>query len=290
MSSRYFRLLLLLPLCGACRPASRGTEPHPVIPEIPPPIAPTRPLASRNSWAILPTNQPHNYRSTVSSIVESSDSTSSIRDSTSITADFSLILTRETRGFSYSATLQAFAVHGAARATQGPSDVSVPFSLSGHLEAERLTVDSPVKQEQDCASQAISAIPVIHRAIVIVPLQLQREMRWTDSTSAIVCSGSVPVTMVARRSYHVLGETSLGTRQAILLERQDQTLSTGEGAEGQHRVQLRSEGSGQMQLLVDTITGSLIEATGTNVTTLVVTTSGRSRKFVQTSREHITER
>jgi len=291
MLSRYSRLFsLLLILVVACRPASRGTEPQPAVPEIPPPIAPTRPLAPRNSWAILPTNQPHNYRSTITSILESGDRPLLVRDSTSIAADFSLTLTRETRGFSYSAILETFLVHGATRASLVPTEVSLPFSLNGHLESNQLTVDSPAKPEENCASQIISAIPVIQRAIVIVPLQLQRDMSWTDSTSAIVCSGSVPVTLIALRNYRVLGETSLGTRQAILLERQDRTLSTGEGAEGQHRIQLKSEGSGQTQLFVDTVTGSLIETTGTNITTLIVTTSGRSQRFVQTSREHITER
>jgi hypothetical protein len=106
----------------------------------------------------------------------------------------------------------------------------------------------------------------------------------------MACSGSIPVTLTALQSYRVLGETTSGARSGILLERIDKTASTGEGADGQHRVQLKSEGSGQTQLLIDPLSGVLLEATGMNTTTATVTTSGRSQKFTQTSREYIFQR
>jgi hypothetical protein len=83
-----------------------------------------------------------------------------------------------------------------------------------------------------------------------------------------------------------MGETDKG----ILIERQDRTVSAGEGTQGQHRVRLRSDGTGTAQLIVDSRTGSLIESTGTYVTSVVVTASRRERKFTQTTRERISLR
>ena len=124
----------------------------------------------------------------------------------------------------------------------------------------------------------------------LIPLELQRGQSWTDSTSTALCSGSIPVTLTALRHYQVIGEINNGAHIGLLLERLDKTSLAGEGAEGQHRVQLKSEGTGRTELLIDPITGALLEVTGTNTSLVTITTSGRSQKFTQTSKEEVTRR
>ncbi len=294
MSIRYFSSLGLLVSLLACRSASIGVEPEPVTPELPSSPTPVSvPLSSRTSWVIQPDLEIHKYSSTTSSILESADNGLPLRDSTSSTLDFSLTLLRRPRGIAYSARIERLSIRGGARVAPETGENRLPVSFTGRIESGLQTIDPSGSQffnTADCSTEISSAIPAISRLIVTPPIQLQKGLTWTDSTSTTTCSGPVSVLLVTVRTYRVIGETGTGARQGVLIERQDKTLSSGEGTNGQHRVQLRTEGSGQTQLLVDTTTGSLIEATGTNTTTVTVTTSGRTQRFVQTSREHVFER
>ena len=283
-----YRCCVLFTVVGAAachRPMQN--EPGPVTGE-PPSAVPSLPIVSTtDSWSIRPSSQQHRYRSTTVSIVTAADAAPVLRDSTSSTADFSLSVSRDTKGASYSAVIETLSVSGGARIS-GSSAIALssPVTFAGRFDPGQLTTISA----PECGTTASSAVPIIQRSILLFPLQLRRGQTWTDSTLSTVCSGSIPVTLTAVRSYRVIGETDTGGRGGILLERLDRTLSAGEGSEGQHRVQLRGGGAGQSQLLIDSSTGTLIETTGTNTTTVTVTTSGRSQRFTQTSREHIIER
>jgi len=279
MQIRYSRFSLLLIFLTACHSAGSRTEPEPAIGEFPSPLPSSPQLSPRSSWTIQPTTQVHRYRSEIISIIIPGESSAGIRDSISAIADFALTVQRDTKGLSYSASVEAFSVRGQA-------DPSSPMSLAGRLESSQFTLNPPVT----CTTQANSVVPALQRLVIPMPLQLRKGQTWTDSTSATLCSGSIPVTLIALRSYRVIGEISTGARTGVLLERQDKTLSAGEGSEGQHRIQLRSEGGGQTQLLIDSTTGAPIELTVASTLTITVTTSGRSQKFIQTSREHVTER
>lgn len=279
--------VLFTVVVAGCHRAPVQNEPEPVTGE-PPSAMPSLPkVSTTDSWSIRPSSQQHRYRSTTVSIVTAPDVVPVLRDSTSSTADFSLSVSRDTKGASYSAIIETLSVSGGARVSgSAVIALSFPVTLAGRFDPGQLTTISV----PECGTAASSAVPIIQRSIALFPLQLRRGQTWTDSTSSTVCSGSIPVTLTALRSYRVIGETDTGGRSGILLERQDRTLSTGEGSEGQHRVQLKGEGAGQSQILIDSDTGVLIETTGTNTTTLTVTTSGRSQRFTQTSREHVVER
>jgi hypothetical protein len=294
MPNRFFISLSLLVSLSACHSTSGRTEPEPVISETPPSRVPASvPLSSRTSWVLQPDSELHRYSSTTSSTVESAEPGSPIRDSTTLLIDFSLTLSRRHHGAAYSAVLERLSIYGGNRISPEAGEYHLPFSFTGRVESGQLVLDpinGQVSSAPDCSTQISSAFPAISRAILVLPLQLQKDLTWTDSASTSICSGSLPVILTTVRSYRVIGETETGTKPVVLLVRQDKTFSNGEGTNGQHRIQLRTEGSGQTQLLVATRTGSLIEATGTNTTTLTVTTSGRTQKFVQISREHVIER
>jgi hypothetical protein len=108
-------------------------------------------------------------------------------------------------------------------------------------------------------------------------------MTWSDSTTANLCSGSIPITSITSRNFRVIGEVNRG----LLIERQERTKSTGEGAQGQHRITLQSSGTGTAQLIIDPQTGTLLESTGVHTASVVVTASGRDRQFTQTTREQV---
>ena len=285
MKTKYLAFWPFLILTASCRSPASRTQPEPVIAENPPPGLPPRHLSSHDSWFLHPVDQQHRYRSsTVSTIVMDQPATS-LHDSTLLTADFTLSLNRESRPASYSVTIQTFLLKALTRVSSSTVfELSSPVSFTGHLEPGQMSLSIPV----DCSSQVSSALSTIRRSLVLAPLQLRRGQVWSDSTSLVACSGSIPVTLIVVQSYRVIGETSSGDRNGILLERSDKTISAGEGADGQHRIQLKSEGTGQVQLLIDSVTGVLLEATGANTTLATVTSSGRSQRFTQATREHIT--
>ena len=287
MATRYFLLSALLPVLVSCRSATPRTEPEPITPEKTSPLPASPELSPHDSWLLQPTEHQYKYRSSTISSVIMDQGTASLRDSTALTTDFSVSISRNTRGASYSVTVEGLSLASASRVS--PSVVPAlpsPVSFSGRIEMNQISFSTPA----DCNTQVSSVFPVIQRLLILPPLQLRRGQTWTDSTSALACSGSIPVTLTALRQYRVVGETNSGGRSGLLLERLDKTTSAGEGSEGQHRVQLKSEGTGQTQLLIDPLTGALLEATGTNTTLATVTASGRSQKFTQLSREHVLQR
>ena len=188
---------------------------------------------------------------------------------------------------SYSARIESISIEGGQRTASVPESIRLPFSYTGHVQQGKLTVDleshSPVT---DCSNEALSAMAIVQRTVVPTPLFLQKDMTWTDSTSASTCSGSIPVSSITSRHYKVIGTMDNG----ILIEQQNKTFSTGEGIQGQHRVRLHSEATGTIQLVINPQTGTLVESSGTHITSVVVTASGRDRKFTQITRERISQR
>ena len=134
----------------------------------------------------------------------------------------------------------------------------------------------------------MAVIPIIQRSLVLVPLQLHKGLTWTDSVVATICSGPLQTSLSSVRTYLVKGQGVIHDRAVVLLEQNNRTSFTGEGAQQQHRLRVRGNGSGKAQLAVDAATGALIEAVADHVTALTITSSGRDQHFTQTSREHVT--
>jgi hypothetical protein len=138
----------------------------------------------------------------------------------------------------------------------------------------------------DCSKDALSTTGAVQRAVIALPLVLHKDMVWTDSATTNSCSGSIPVTSTTVRRYRVVGETS-GSNRGVLLERQDRTTLSGEGSQGQHRVRLKSDGSGTAQVVIDAETGAVLESNGVHTASVVVTASGRDQRFTQRTREQL---
>lgn len=287
MTIRYRHLLVFLAFLTSCRTAASRTEPEPVTGGDSSPPPSSAELSSHTSWTLQPDEQQHRYRSSTISSVMMDQPSAIPRDSTTLTTNFTVSIRRDSRGASYSVTVEGLSLTSASRLSPVVvSDFPSPVLFTGRFEKGQYSLDPPA----DCSNQVSSVISTIQRSLIIIPVQLRRSQSWTDSTSTAACSGPIPVTLTALRHYRVVGEIADGTHSGILLERVDKTSSFGEGSEGQHRIQLRTEGTGNTQFLIDPLTGTLLEATGVNTTLATVTTSGRSQRFSQTSREQVTRR
>ena len=286
MKIKYAVQILASTLAFACAPAVRGTErPQPV-----PDIDTTPPIASGiSTWTISPTHEQHRYRSITSTLLELADTTGITRDSITTTIDFTLSILRDREPLSYSATVESMSARGGQK-TGITTNAELPFSFTARLERGRIIMDLPEGQASqsyaDCSKDALSTTAAIQRAVLALPLVLHKDMVWTDSTTRNSCSGSIPVTSTTVRRYRVVGETS-ASRSGVLIERQDRTTLSGEGSQGQHRVRLKSDGSGTTQVIIDAQTGAVLESTGAHTASVVVTASGRDQRFTQTTREQV---
>lgn len=86
------------------------------------------------------------------------------------------------------------------------------------------------------------------------------------------------------------GQAEHNGRAVLIIDQVARLTSTGEGAEGQHRVFLRSQGIESGRLYLEPVSGFLIEAQVEQTSTVTVTTSGRSQDFVQKVRERVERR
>jgi hypothetical protein len=286
-----YRFLLLSALFTACRSSAPGRIPTPDIGD--PAATPVDLRTEAASWSISPTNQEHRYTSITSATLESAASPLTSRDTLISTVRFSLGITRDVVPPSYSARIESVSIQGGSRIVEaaGLPPGSLPFLFAGRLEPNRITLELPKTQTEtsaSCSNEALAAVPVVQRSIILVPLQLRTGMTWTDSTTATVCSGPLLVSLSTARTYLVKGQVAVRGYPAVLLEQQNRTSFTGDGVQEQHRISVRGEGSGRTQLTVDAATGALIDAAGDHSASLTITSSGRDQQFTQRSRERVT--
>jgi hypothetical protein len=118
-----------------------------------------------------------------------------------------------------------------------------------------------------------------------MPLEIHTGDSWQDSTSSTTCNGSLPLNLIDKRDYRLVGETEYQGMKVLLVSRNEKALFYGEGSQDQHRITIRGQTLGTAQLYADPVTGLLLNITADNKTTLSVEASGRIQQFFQTSKE-----
>lgn len=285
---RKFCLPAIATIMVACGPASAGSPPSPAIPSEGS-IKPSAPISKAGSWRLQPITTDRSYIATSNTALELIDSSRTLRDTLTTRTDFRMSASRDIRATIISATINSLSLDAGPK-TGIPEKASVlPFVLIGRFQNNRLTFNQGGSQSAniDCADPASSSLSIIQRSLIVPPLELHTGMTWTDSISAELCSGAVPITVVTTRNYRVLGESFVRSVPVILLERHERIISTGEGSSGQHRITLHTEGAGSGQVAIDRLTGFLVDDVSTYTAAVIVRSSGRDQRFAQVVNEHI---
>ena len=290
MAEKYFRVALLLFTCACGRTAA---SPEPVLLPAPASTAPAAslPVSPGRTWTITPATQPQRYSSTASIALELVTDSARVRENITQRSRFTL-LTGSASGFSsFLGSIESLTTETPTRIGSTELPAIFPVSFTGHIQNGNVILDAVNGQPRtgpiDCSAPALSALNVIHRNIIILPSQLTQGMTWRDSTSIAGCSGTIPVNTIAIRSYRVAGETELSGRPALFLERTEKTLSSGEGSEYQHRILIKTEGSGAGKFYIDRSSGALLAAESEQQIRVTIT-AGKSQRFVQVVREKTT--
>lgn len=167
----------------------------------------------------------------------------------------------------------------------------LPLGFAGYIASGNFHLDSlagsPISTVLNCQAAELNGITVIQRSFVVSPLILSAGTTWTDSSTVPACSGSIQHTLTAVRTYTVAGQAIRGAFPVIVVDRRDRVRGTGEGAQGQHRISILSEGSGSARIYLDRMTGLLRESEGTQTVNLVISSSGRSQRFRQVVGEQV---
>ena len=290
MFGRFSKLLLALLTTSCTRAASvpesvPGPDPGTVTSP-----APSTASAGR-SWTITPGTQPREYLSTTSVTLELISDTAAIRDSFAQRVRFTLLTASASGSTSFLGSINSLTTDAGNRV--GPVELlpTFPITFTGHITDKTVILDAlngqPRQSTIECSDPALSALSVIHRNIIILPARLVQGMTWKDSTSINGCNGMIPITTISIRTYSVIDEAEAGGRPAILLNRTEKFLSTGEGSQNQHRILITTEGTGTAKIYIDRVSGMLLDSEGEQRADITLR-GGRLQRFSQTARERTT--
>lgn len=290
MAERYFKVAVLLFTCACGRTAA---SPEPDLLPVPVSTAPAAslPISPGRTWTITPATQPQRYSSTASIALELITDSTRVRENITQHSRFTLLTGSASGSSSFLGSIESLTTETPVRIGSPELPLTFPISFTGHIRNGTVILDAvngrPRTGPIECSTPAFSALNIIHRNIIILPPQLAQGMTWRDSTSTAGCSGSISVNTIAIRSYRVAGETELSGRPALLLERTEKILSSGEGSENQHRISIRTEGSGAGKVYIDRSSGALLSTESEQQINATIT-AGRSQRFIQVVKEKTT--
>lgn len=294
-----FTWTLSILLVSACGKASSG-----VNPELPP-VPVSRPDSTASGlprenptssasrvWDITPNNSSNNYTSSVKTHIQQlTASGAEVEDSSFVQTRYAIKLDRRADTTVIEGSVTALLVQSGQRIGFSSPALLFPISFRGQFFNHELRFDGLTSKGQilsssvACESPSQMAISSVQRTFFLMPLQIKTGDTWQDSTSSTVCSGSLPITLIDKRTYKLLGETEFQGVKVLVLTRNERALFYGEGSQDQHRITIRGETLGTAQLYADPITGFLFNVTADSKTTLSIETSGRVQQFLQSSRE-----
>lgn len=266
----------------ACSRATIPSDPEPV-----PGINPTPVLKSELTWVISPTSDRLSYRSTIVTRLNLKPE-SVERDSITLHTEYSTAFIQNSGFVTVSGVLEAVTLESGTRV--GPAPLPrLPFPFSGRLNTGGLTLESAGQLASgvmpDCSNPALAILTGLQRNLITLPRSISSGVPWTDSSTVRGCSGSIPIVLTAVRTYMPVNETNYLESPALLLERTERLIISGEGSQHQHRVVLSSKGTGAGHIHVDRVTGALLSSESTHSSQVTIVTSGRVQEFLQIVQE-----
>ena len=165
--------------------------------------------------------------------------------------------------------------------------VQLPLQVTGVLVGDSLTV-LPDSLSEGCSPVTTALITDLHNLLPRLPTTLSAGASWADSTNATGCQGSIPTTSHTSRSFRVIGESRYEAIPVLVVQRADTIHAEGEGAQLQHRLQLKASGVGNATYYMDAGSGRIVRLTVSQDLNLTITASGKPSYFRQTAKEEFT--
>ena len=263
---------------------SQRTAPEPIMPKATDTNVPV--TSASIPWNLTRIREPNSYLSTNTITISLSADPTRNQEALLATTHFSVNLDTLPGRENISGVIDNFSISTGARIGV-PDKIQLPAAFTGESINGQLKLQlvDQTNTRPACTDPAYSALSAVRRNFFIPPLQIFPRMTWMDSSSSETCHGFIPALLRTTYTYRVVAETEFKGTPAILVERSTNTSSTAEGAQNQHRILIRGDGSGTTQFYLDRTTGVLLGANSEQTTTLIITSSGRNQQFIQNSRE-----
>lgn len=276
-------LLLAATACTTSAPVSSLPPPVPA-PETTAQTPENTPLTA-SFWKIVPSSQPQRYSSELSTVISEINGSTARRDSLTTRATYSLSTSRSADSVSFSGSIDSYSLQGSgSQTTQLRFDF--PILFTGRIAEHNISsqrANTANTGSSLCGDSSRIPLRIAERALFVSPLELNNHQSWTDSTSSVVCSGTLPLTVFSIRKFRVVGESQLNGISALVIDQNEKTFSQGEGSQEQHRIFVEGHGSTTGHLYIDRASGGLLQAKLASSDTLFIRSSGRVQQFLQSS-------
>jgi len=273
-----WRLLLTTCLVGCVSSHAPVAGP----PSSPQPVPATVPSPA-TSWTFNFAPRSISYRVSRTAVIDGGADPQTRREISTNSTHESLMLKASADTIAFTAVLDTFSTtrQGVIGSVQ-PGQL--PVQLSGIRVGESLVISGD-SLTQACNPVTSALITDLHNLLPRIPALLSTSMSWKDSTNSTGCQGSIPTTSRVLHSYHVTGETIYEGIRTLIVQRSDTIQAEGEGAQQQHHLTLRANGTGTATYYLDTDSGLITHLSVGQDLDLSITASGKTSHFQQTTRQ-----
>ncbi len=173
------------------------------------------------------------------------------------------------------------AVGGAAPDAPAGLQLPRPFSARSQPSSGSLAFTLPAENTA-CTDPTLSALQGMHDAWLLLPDTLVVGREWTDTVQTLSCRDRIPLRGTSVRRFRVRrAETQDGSRVVVMIERTSKGRIGGVGEQFGEPVSLAGESSGTLSYAVDPLLGRAVQASGSSLLSLSLT----SRRKNQTVRQ-----
>ena len=189
------------------------------------------------------------------------------------------------------ATIDSLIVRSA-RDSTGPRSLTAPVTTV--LEPR---VSEPIPLATDsttvpasCDSMDESARAIARDIHIRLPANALPRQRWTDSTSAQICRGGIPMTATTVSVFEIRDTQARGDSLIIEVRRQSTLALTGAGLQGARRITVTGTGTSESTFTYDLRAGVFLESQGQSVLQLRFETIQQTEQVTQRSATRVRRR
>ena len=275
-----YQLLLVFLLASCASPPL----PQPGLP-LPSPAIPEQPIPNASkSWPFRLAAGTFAYRISRSAAIENVSDSGRREVSTNSTYE-SLALQPLGDTVRFTSTVDTFST--AIQRAIGPvQPVQLPLRITGLLVGDSLTFADSLTAR--CSPAVTSVITDLYNLLPHFPAMLSPGLSWKDSTDITGCQASIPIRSRVDQTFQAIGESTRDEVSVLVVQRVDTIHAEGEGAQQQHRVQLKANGVGNATYYIDTNSGRIVYMTIDQEVNLAITASGTTSYFRQSAKESFT--
>ena len=271
---------------GALTACRSGSVPVPTSSPTPDVTPSTQPTETRTpaSWSIPISYSTHSYHSISRTIIQEAESQSSRRDTVEVNAWFTITNNQQQSSPTFTGSIDSIYT----KPNAIPSFRRVDFSALLNGTEMILTTETPGTPTDYCTIPGFQFLSEIRPLLMLRPVRLDHSTTWVDSSSTTTCSSGIPLTKRIARSYRVGDQQLKAGAQVLELQQIVAIHFSGTGAQTQHQLTISGEGQGTIKLYIDISSGIPITSEAKEITTVSISSSGQTRRFVQQTQQSIT--